>query len=107
MRRPKVTSLYLLIIQAMISVPPVLPLLMKTIPIPKPNIPAPITVAMNSCPGPNNNGKLPASSFITIWKNQRRKVRTGIAYRVFIQNLGPRIFNANTIKMALMIKYET
>lgn len=34
--RPRVTSLYLLIIQAMISVPPVLPLLQKTMPIPNP-----------------------------------------------------------------------
>ncbi len=37
--RPSVTSLYLLIIQAIISVPPVLPLLQNTIPIPKHNRP--------------------------------------------------------------------
>ena len=39
--RPKVTSLYLLIIHAIISVPPVLPLLQNTMPIPKPSNPAP------------------------------------------------------------------
>jgi hypothetical protein len=61
--RPNVTSLYLLIIQAMISVPPVLPLLQNTMPMPKPNNPAPTTQAMNSCPGPNNCGKLPSGPF--------------------------------------------
>lgn len=46
--RPSVTSLYLLIIHAMISVPPVLPLLQNTMPMPKPKRPAPITQAMKS-----------------------------------------------------------
>ena len=38
-------------------------LLQNTMPMPKPNNPAPTTQAMNSCPGPNNCGKLPSGPF--------------------------------------------
>ena len=47
MTRPKVISLYLFIIAAMISVPPELPLAEKAIPIPLPQKEAPITQAIN------------------------------------------------------------
>ena len=45
--RPKVISLYLFIIAAMISVPPELPLAEKAIPIPLPQKEAPMTQAIN------------------------------------------------------------
>ena len=44
---PKVMSLYLLMIAAMISVPPVLPFDEKAMPMPLPQKEAPITQAMN------------------------------------------------------------
>ena len=45
--RPSVTSLYLWMMAAIISVPPVLPLQLNTIPSPAPHIAAPIRQAMN------------------------------------------------------------
>ena len=61
--RRRVKSIYLLIIQKMKSVPPIHPLLQKTIPMPNPNKTAPTTQAMNSCPDPNNCGSVPSGFF--------------------------------------------
>ena len=61
--RPSVTSLYLWMMAAMMSVPPVLPLQLNTIPSPAPHIAAPIRQAMKSCPSPSSWGGTPSEQF--------------------------------------------
>ena len=104
--RPNVTSLYLCMIAAIISVPPVLPLQLNTIPRPAPHMTAPIIQAMKSCPGPSISGGVLSGPFTSIWKNHKKNVSPKMANVVLILNLGPSILMANVIKTALMMKYD-
>ena len=104
--RPKVTSLYLLTIAAMISVPPVLPLQLNTTPKPIPHIAAPIRQAMKSCPSPNTLGGIPSVPFTTNCRNHSKNVSIKMAYVVLMLNFGPSILIAKVISTALMMKYD-
>lgn len=104
--RPKVTSLYLLTIAAMISVPPVLPLQLNTTPKPIPHIAAPIRQAMKSCPSPNTLGGTPSAPFTTNCRNHSKNVSIKMAYVVLMLNFGPSILIAKVISTALMMKYD-
>src|SRR5574344_511224 len=102
---PKVTSLYLLTTAAMISVPPVLPLLLNTMPRPIPQSIEPKIQAIESCPGPRSFNGLPAASTNTNCKNHSKNVSIIIAYADLILNFGPRILAAQLRNMTLTIKY--
>ena len=80
MTLPKVMSRYLLMMAAMTSVPPVLPLAQNATPIPPPQNDAPMTHAMK---GWSRRRETPDAS---CWITDRKKVRVNTPKIVLIQN---------------------
>ena len=99
MTRPSVMSRYLLITAAMMSVPPVLPLLEKAMPMPLPQKEAPMTQAMK---GWSCRRTTPSVSF---WIMERKKVRVNTAKIVFTLNFHPNTRRASNRSRKLMAKY--
>ena len=97
--RPNVMSLYLLMIAAIISVPPVLPLEEKAMPMPPPQKDAPMTHAMK---GWSCRRTTPSVSF---WIMERKKVRVNTAKIVFTLNFHPNTRRASNRSRKLMAKY--
>ena len=95
---PSVMSRYLLIIAAMISVPPVLPFAENATPIPPPQKDAPSTHAMKGW-------SLISEPFTKCWKIGVANVSTPTANIVFRQNFSPKIFNARRSRLKLIIRY--
>ncbi len=94
---PKDISLYLFIMAAIISVPPVLPLWVKTIPIPAPQSIPPMMHDINGSP-------VISGSFIYIPKNERSKVMTMTPNMVRMQNCIPKIRIAAISSKAFSVK---
>ena len=99
MTLPSVMSRYLLITAAMMSVPPVLPLLEKAMPMPLPQKEAPMTQAMK---GWSCRRTTPSVSF---WIMERKKVRVNTAKIVFTLNFHPNTRRASNRSRKLMAKY--
>ena len=99
MTLPKVMSRYLLMMAAMTSVPPVLPLAQNATPIPPPQNDAPMTHAMK---GWSRRRETPDAS---CWITDRKKVRVNTPKIVLIQNFNPNNLSASNNKKKLMLKY--
>ena len=100
--RPGETFLYLLIIRAIISVPPVLPPCVKVIPIPAPEQ-APPMIAASNLPFSIEISFI-RSAGIICGKKSRNIELTMIAKTVFAPNPLPKIFNANPSRTAFIKK---
>ena len=96
--RPMDRFLYLLTMEAMISVPPVLPLAEKTRPKPDPQKEAPIRMAMKGSLG---NRSYPCSNHSKKEKEADREITPTI---VLIRYFRPKTFNASNSRPALMMK---
>lgn len=92
MTLPKVMSRYLLMMAAMTSVPPVLPLAQNATPIPPPQNDAPMTHAMK---GWSRRRETPDAS---CWITDRKKVRVNTPKIVLIQNFNPNNLSASNNK---------
>ena len=92
-------SLYLLMMAAIMSVPPVLPLDEKATPIPPPQNEAPMTHAMN---GWSWSRLIPVAIF---WITDKKKVKVNTPKIVLIQNFNPNNLRASKSKKKLMAKY--
>ena len=97
--RPSVMSRYLLMMAAMISVPPVLPLEEKAMPMPPPQRDAPMTHAMK---GWSCSNTTPSASFCI---TDRKNVSVNTANTVLILNFHPKIRIESNSRTKLMLKY--
>ncbi len=98
MTLPKVISRYLLMIAAMMSVPPVLPLAQKATPIPPPQNDAPMTHAKGwSLRRGDAGGQL--------LDNGKEESQGKYSKMVLIQNFNPNSLRASNNKKKLMLKY--
>ena len=88
---------------AMISVPPVLPLLKKTMASPTPSQHAPSTQAIKVW-SPKIVGSCPLSSDKSFWKRSNSNVRANVPTIVFKQKRKPNILMAAISKAALTKK---
>ena len=98
MTRPSVMSLYLLMIAAIISVPPVLPFEEKAMPMPPPQKDAPMTHAMK---GWSFSRWTPS---VSCWMIGRKEVRVKTAKIVLMLNFHPKIRIASNNSRKLMPK---
>ena len=91
-------SLYLLMIAAIISVPPVLPFEEKAMPIPPPQKDAPMTQALK---GWSCNHRTPS---VSCWMTGRKNVRVKTAKIVLMLNFQPKMRMASSNSRKLMPK---
>ena len=103
--RPKLTSLYLFTIAAIMSTPPELPLLKKQNASPNPVNIEP-TIHDSSCLSGPRMTDASGWTLNTIWNSCRNNVSIKMAYIVFIQNLSPNCHIAMIIRTRFMEKYE-